>query len=102
LITLRREDGYEFSCPAGHHGLRFSKDTDVQLKKKLAETEHLLQQERNDNAWQRSQRETAERSAKISKTKLRKIRVRVAAGVCPECNRTFQQLARHMACKHSK
>lgn len=24
----------------------------------------------------------------------------VAAGVCPCCNRTFQQLARHMASKH--
>ena len=25
---------------------------------------------------------------------------RVGRGVCPECNRTFENLARHMACKH--
>ncbi len=27
---------------------------------------------------------------------------RVARGVCPDCNRTFANLARHMACKHGK
>lgn len=27
---------------------------------------------------------------------------RVGAGVCPCCKRTFQQLARHMKCKHPK
>ena len=25
---------------------------------------------------------------------------RVAKGVCPECNRTFADLAQHMKCKH--
>ena len=29
----------------------------------------------------------------------RKLR-RVQRGVCPHCNRSFQNLARHMACKH--
>ncbi len=36
------------------------------------------------------------------KDKLARKLKRVDRGVCPECNRTFQNLGRHMACKHAK
>lgn len=39
----------------------------------------------------------AERAVKKAQNKLK----RVERGVCPECNRTFNNLARHMACKHA-
>lgn len=44
-------------------------------------------------------RENEERQAKAKLE--RKLR-RVDNGVCPECKRNFQNLARHMACKHNK
>jgi hypothetical protein len=37
---------------------------------------------------------------KKSEAELRRIQKRTAAGVCPCCNRTFQQLARHMKTRH--
>ncbi len=42
-------------------------------------------------------RENEERAAKDKA--LRKLK-RVGQGVCPECNRTFLNLAAHMTCKH--
>ncbi len=44
-------------------------------------------------------RENEERDAK--EKAFRKLQ-RVQRGVCPHCNRSFQNLARHMACKHAK
>lgn len=42
-------------------------------------------------------RENAERT---EKDKLARKLKRVGRGTCPECNRSFQNLARHMNCKH--
>lgn len=42
-------------------------------------------------------RENAERA---EKDKLARKLKRVGRGTCPDCNRSFQNLARHMACKH--
>src|SRR5215472_14470508 len=46
------------------------------------------------------QRRAAERQAAAWKGQATRLRNRVAAGVCPCCNRTFQNLARHMAGQH--
>lgn len=54
------------------------------------------------DAEKRRHRETLARLNEVGEKKAnleRKLR-RVNRGVCPECNRTFQNLARHMACKH--
>lgn len=42
-------------------------------------------------------RENEEREAK---DKLARKLKRVGRGVCPDCNRTFANLAKHMSCKH--
>lgn len=39
--------------------------------------------------------------AEFEKAKLERKLKRVSKGVCPECKRTFHDLARHMACKHA-
>lgn len=63
---------------------------------RLQQVEKELQAER-----QRLQlalaRENDERAAKEKMA--RKLK-RVGRGVCPECNRTFDNLAKHMNCKH--
>lgn len=53
-----------------------------------------LEQERHKQTLARLNEAAAERD-----TLQRKLR-RVDKGVCPECKRTFSNLARHMACKH--
>ena len=39
--------------------------------------------------------------ATAEKERLERKLKRVDRGMCPQCNRPFQQLARHMACKHA-
>jgi hypothetical protein len=46
------------------------------------------------------ERDTAERRRRAEKAAKTKIKNRVAKGVCPCCNRTFQNLADHMKSKH--
>lgn len=46
------------------------------------------------------EREAADRRTAAAKGRVTRLKNRAAAGVCPCCNRTFQQLARHMAAKH--
>ncbi|WP_159103999.1 hypothetical protein [Rhodopseudomonas sp. B29] len=48
----------------------------------------------------RDQREAAERRAAAARGQVTKIKNRVGHGVCPCCNRTFANLARHMAGEH--
>lgn len=50
---------------------------------------------------ERSMRIEAEVQNERFKKSFKRMETRVAAGVCPHCNRTFKQLAAHMKCKHS-
>lgn len=94
ILRKRREDHKTFFCPNGHNNY-FPHDNEAEkLRKQLAEKDTQL-------AWERSQRETETQRARDAEKKLKRIKTRVKAGVCPECNRTFAQLARHMACKHN-
>lgn len=86
--TLQRkkaEDGSGFYCPNGHH-LAYGKSRVQVLEERLAEQMRV------------STRET-ERAVRAEKS-LSKITKRINNGVCPCCQRTFKQLARHMKCKH--
>lgn len=99
----RRQDRKTFWCPNGH-ALRFNGRTKDEEIRELKQTIERRERALNDV---REQRDRASRSAqgyKIAASRARgerdRIKTRVAAGVCPCCNRTFQQLARHMASKH--
>ena len=79
-------------CPLGHTFVWRETEAD-RLKAKLA-----LAERRATNAAEREQalaRQLA--AAKGQQTKLRK---RIAAGVCPCCQRSFENLARHMKGQH--
>lgn len=89
----RRNDHANFYCPNGHLNHYPQKN----------EAERLRQQLKWANAradsW-KDQAETAEarrRGQKAANTKLKK---RIAAGVCPCCRRSFEDLARHIAGQH--
>lgn len=85
----RREDHKSFHCPSGHpqsyRGESEAEKNGRLLREEQARHQHTLERE---NA-ERAARQKAERKLK-----------RVEKGVCPECNRSFPNLARHMACKH--
>lgn len=48
----------------------------------------------------RDEKEAAERRVSAAKGQVTKLKNRTAAGVCPCCTRSFENLKRHMATKH--
>lgn len=88
----RRNNGGGWYCPNGHRRafkepvvdqLRRQRD---RLKQAIAEKEDAL-----DSAY---------RQVSAARGQITKLKKRASAGVCPCCNRTFQNLQRHMASKH--
>lgn len=95
----RQRDGKNFYCPAGH-GQHYTETEADRLRKELERTKRNLEWAESRTRAARDQAEAAERSKAALKGVITKQRKRAAAGVCPCCHRTFQQLARHMANKH--
>lgn len=99
FVAVRRENGATFYCPNGHP--RVFRETEVEkLRKerdKLARRVEWAESRRE--AWRRES-EHQERRAASYRGHLTRTKKRVANGVCPCCNRTFHDLARHMASKH--
>ncbi len=95
----RRQTGGGWWCPNGH-SLSFTKTEAERLREKVEA------EKRNTNFWrERSQtaRKEAEHEAARAngyKGALTKVKKRVGNGVCPCCNRTFKDLARHMESQH--
>lgn len=96
----RRRKHDTFYCPNGH-SLHFpGKSAEEALREELAREKRFHEFTKNDRDAARRSAETNEarrRGEKAAKTRLKK---RIAAGVCPCCNRTFQDLQAHMAGKH--
>lgn len=88
--TERKEDHSSFWCPVGHEQHYTGQNT----KEKLAQKEQELANLRRELYVARDDRD------KIQK-KLARQAKRIHAGVCPKCNRTFENVARHMESKHS-
>ena len=89
----KRRDHSGFFCPNGHT-LSFHCKSDVE---KLRDE---LDAQKRATEFQRQQRLHAEQQLSAAKGQITKIKNRVGNGVCPCCNRTFQNLMRHMSTKH--
>ncbi len=96
----RREDHGRFYCPAGHW-LTYPQDSEVEkLRKQVANAEKHREWADSRARAARDQADAAERRRRAAKVQLTKVKKRIAAGVCPCCNRSFVDLARHMAGQH--
>lgn len=85
--------GSSFYCPAGH-GQHYTGPTEAQkLKKELEAKSLMLEAANHDVVVAKMERD------KVAKSHL-KMRKRVMNGVCPCCNRTFQNLMSHMKTEH--
>ena len=89
FVDKRREHHNTFYCPNGHTQY-FPAETDAERYKRELDAER----ERHTRTLNRLN--TAERAQRKAEKKLK----RVHRGVCPCCNRTFENLARHIATKH--
>lgn len=81
-----RNHNRSFYCPNGHSQAYIGKTKEQKLKERL-------EQEQSRSG------KLEERANKISGNYTR-MRKRVANGICPCCNRTFQNLLNHMKTKH--
>jgi uncharacterized C2H2 Zn-finger protein len=96
----RERDHGWFYCPNGHAQHYSGDNTEEQLRKDLAAARRREQAAHADRERQREARLTAERQRAAAKGQLTKTKNRIAKGVCPCCNRTFQNLGKHMAGQH--
>ena len=86
------QKGESWTCPYCKTGWGYSGNSENEkLRRELA-----AEKQRKEAALAR------ENELRLSKEKIERKLKRVGRGVCPDCNRTFQNLARHMACKHGK
>ena len=99
MMRRLKENGGYFYCPAGHCQV-FSKSEIARLKEKLAEQTRIATQQAERAKQQYDRAVEAESLTKVSTDELKRIKLRLQAGVCPCCQRTFKQLARHMKAKH--
>jgi len=91
-----RRMGKSFFCPNGHTQSYGKSAADI-VREEKAVLERRLQAELNEA---RHLQLVAEKERDSAIRKSRKIERRIAKGVCPCCNRTFEDIARHMATKH--
>lgn len=88
-----------FYCPNGHAAVfRNSRADDL-------ETKLIAERARSDRLkaaadYEYRQRKSIERSRSALKGQVTKVKNRVGNGVCPCCNRTFQNLLAHMKTQH--
>jgi hypothetical protein len=88
-----------FYCPNGHRQHFTTNDFD-EIRR---ERDRLKQENARLNAvaddWMNTAT-SAQRQVSAAKGQITKLKKRAQAGVCPCCNRTFSDLARHMQSKH--
>lgn len=105
--TDRRREHDTWYCPNGH-GQHFPGKTDAEKAKAEAEklrSELALSRQngkylRDRVREEREAKERQKRRAAAFKGHLHRTKRRVANGVCPCCNRHFEDLHRHMETKH--
>ncbi len=81
-----------FYCPNGHRRAYTESQVD-KLRKELAAKERAL-------IWEQERVASLNKQLKRERTATKKFERRVSVGVCPCCQRTVSQLARHMQSKH--
>lgn len=88
----RQQTGKGWYCPNGHSRVYRESDADKFKRERDNAVQQLARAE--------DERRAAEARAYKAEASERRLKKRASAGVCPCCNRTFQQLARHMTSKH--
>lgn len=101
LNKQRLDDGKSFWCPNGHNQ-HYTKSNIKFLEEKLAAANERerLEREAKERAWSREK--VMSNRYRAQKGIATKIKNRVGNGVCPCCNRTFQNLLGHMRHQHPK
>ena|SRR3990167_2056705 len=87
-----RQTKQGFYCPNGHPQ-SYTKSPADKLRKELAAKEQAL-------AWEKERAASLDKQLARERKATTRLKRRVSVGVCPCCQRTVSQLARHMQTKH--
>lgn len=87
------KDRTDFYCPNGHGQHYLGETEEVKLRRELERKQAMLEAEQARAARIKSERDQVARAHN-------RMRHRVMNGVCPCCNRTFQNLLAHMKTEH--
>jgi anthranilate/para-aminobenzoate synthase component I len=102
IMQSYRDNHKFFYCYKGHDQ-HFAGESDKEkLKKQLASQKKRTEWAQQEAKRARECEESAQRRAAAYKGVVTKTKKRIKNGVCPCCNRTFANLARHMKSKHPK
>ncbi len=92
------DNGKTFYCPNGHSQYFTNKKS---LEDRLKIKERQLKEEREFSSRLYDEKEDFKKKAAAQKGQKTKILNRIKNGVCPHCNRSFENLHNHMKTKHS-
>ncbi len=94
-----KQDGTTFYCPNGHPQV-YSKPEITKLQEQLNRANSDAQYWRQRQVDIAAEKLHVERQLRTRKGQITKIKNRIGKGVCPCCNRTFENVARHMESQH--
>lgn len=100
-VWLQEDARRKFTCLKGHSQHFSDSENDIE---KIRRERNLLKQQaamhEDEIREEQERRKAAERAAAAQKGQVTRLKNRAKAGVCPCCNRSFQNLQRHMENKH--
>lgn len=96
----RRKDHQVFCCPRGHKQYYSGQNKEECLREQLTKAQEEANRKANTLDRERAIHASTKKSRDAFKGHLKRTKARVSDGVCPCCNRTFQNLARHMNGQH--
>lgn len=88
-------------CPNGHPRCYSGKSELEAAQAEAARLERIVRAERDQNEFLRRQNEAERHRTRAQKAAKTRLKNRIHAGVCPHCNRTFANVARHMKSQHA-
>lgn len=100
MTDMRRRDHQWFFCPNGHQ-MAYQGPSDIERAQAATKrAQQLLEMERGEKDRARLALASAEALLKSEKAATKRLKNRISKGVCPCCNRSFENLRRHMDSKH--
>lgn len=100
LNQTLRESHRDFFCPNGHAQHYTGESEAEKLRKQLARARADVTLYKDFYAEEREVRERTERRLSATRGVVTRTKNRIARGVCPCCNRHFENLHRHMTMQH--
>lgn len=100
LRGLREDSKKWFYCPSGHIQ-HFTSETELdKTRRELDRTKKRLDWAEQNARHEREQKQKTQRHLQRTESAFKRMKTRIGAGVCPCCDRTFQNIQNHMQTKH--